>query len=153
MLNNRQVAEHLIRGRELGTNTFIVGTGVRLGRNRAKIYDETIPDIKQRWVDVDPSSLERSIGLVDKLGVPIFDNDVLVDASNNLRVVVKYSNIDKRWELTFVSGTTDIFSTDLSNFDVRASRMTVCGRYVMGDLVDGVNYSKPIILEAYNDVD
>lgn len=152
MLNNAQIAEYLVRGKILGSGgEYIVGTGVIIRYTKASIYDETIIGAQSsKWVSVDPSSIEKCIGVVDKVGTPIFNNDVLVDDRTGLKTVVKYDHYDKTWTLTHSINNVEI-AGDARFLDTIADKLLVVGHYENGFLVDVVKYNKPIRLEAYND--
>lgn len=153
MLNNNQIAEYLIRGRLPNSNDYIVGTGVRIGRYHTKVYDETIHDLKKRWVDVVPGTIEKCIGLVDKVGNPVFDNDVLSDTKNGIKIIIQYDNENRKWEGTYIISGMILGDTNLVNLPTLITNWVVMGRYENGKIIDGVKYNKPIYMEAYNDTE
>ena len=150
MLDNLKIAEHLVRGKTLGGRDYIVGTGVKVRRTKSYIYDETIADKSARWVAIEPNTIEKCVGLLDKVGTPIFDNDVLLDNRVGLRTIVKYSNYDKKWNIThYVSGVE--LAGDASLLVTMVDKMTVVGHYNNGYLDTNLTYTKPIMLPPYND--
>ena len=150
MLSNTQIAEHLIRGKLVGSDVYAVGTGVKVRHTHAYLYDETIAAPNERWVKITPLSIEKCIGITDSIGTPIFDNDVLLDTRSGVKTVVKYDRYEHKWTMThYVKGVE--FVGDASYLASMADKLVVVEHYEQGFLVKGVSYTKPLNLEAYND--